>query len=61
MPEVLHVAGGQCGAVRETDGGDLRVEPIYRQSQLVAAPDNVRVVRSRSGVEGQYLIFEGRE
>src|SRR5450759_715445 len=61
VPEVLHVAGGQCGAVRATDGGDLRVEPVNRQSELVTANDELRIVRGRPGVEGQYLILEGRE
>lgn len=58
--KVLQVAGGQSCAVGTTDGGDLRIEPIDRQSDVVTVSDDLRVVPRRSGVEGQHLILEGR-
>src|ERR1035437_4874153 len=61
VPKVLQVACGQSCAVGATDGGDLRIKPIDRQSDLVTAPDDLRIVRGRAGVEGQHLILEGRE
>ena len=61
VPKVLQVARGQSCAMGAADGGDLRIEPVDRQSDLVTAPDDICIVRGRTGVEGEHLILEGGE
>ena len=61
VPKVLEVARRESSAMSATDGSDLRIEAVDWQTHLVTALDDLRIVFSGSGVEGQHLIVEGCE